>query len=188
MLFYYFLAGLFIIFLLATTIYAAVIGAPFAGTPKQGIRKSFKLIDLKPNEKVYDLGAGDGRVLIIAAKEFGVQSYGFELSFLLYLFAKINIFLSGVSKKAKVKWTNFFKEDLSGADVIFCWLTPKTLPKLEYKFKNELKTGTRVIVFSSPLNFWSVEKEFEVNFEGIKIFGISFIPTSKVKTFIYRKI
>jgi hypothetical protein len=71
MLFYYFLVGLFIIFLLVTTIYAAITGAPFAGTPKQCIRKSFELIDLKPDEKVYDLGAGDGRVLIIVAKEFG---------------------------------------------------------------------------------------------------------------------
>jgi hypothetical protein len=97
---------------------------------------------------------------------------------------KLIYFYQVFLKKQKLNG-EFFKEDLRGADVIFCWLTPKALPKLEYKFKNELKTGTRVIVFSSPLNFWPVEKEFEVNFEGIKFFGISIVPALKTATYTF---
>lgn len=176
-----------IIFVLFTHIYAGIIAAPFVSTPKNYIRKALEICQLREGEKIYDLGSGDGRVLIIAAKEFNAKAIGFELSYFLYLISKINIFLHGLSKKAKVKWSNFYEEDLSRADVIFCWLTPKAFPKLVNKFNQELKIGTRVITYSSPLGFWQPEREAEFQSEGIKIFGKTLIKPTKVKIFFYCK-
>lgn len=120
-----------------------------------------EISSLKPGEEFYDLGSGNGRVLIMAARNFGANVTGFELSFHHYLFSKINIFLHGCSKKAKVFWRNFYNEDLSGADAIFLWLTPRGNKKLEDKFEKELKTGARAMVYSSPLLFWKPEKIVE---------------------------
>lgn len=178
---------LIIIFILFTHIYAGIITAPFVFTPKNYIRKALEICQLKKGEKIYDLGSGDGRVLIIAAKEFNAEAVGFELSYFLYFISKINIFLHRLSKRAKVRWSNFYEEDLSLADVIFCWLTPKAFPKLANKFNQELKIGTRIITYSSPLGFWQPEREVEFQSEGIKIFGKTLIKPTKVKIFFYCK-
>ncbi len=136
---------------------AAVTGAPFLPTSKSIIRKALKAAGLKPGEKLYDLGFGDGRVLIIAEKEFGAEAIGYEYSKPLFFLSKINLFLNKV-KNAKVFREDFLRTDIKKADVIFMFLTPKAFPKLEDKFNRELKRGTRVIVFSSPLLFWTPEK------------------------------
>lgn len=187
MLFLFLIFSAIIIFLLATTIYAAIIAAPFVATPKEHIRKAFQICHLKPGEKFYDLGSGSGRALIIASQEFGAQAQGLELSYPLYLISRINIRLRGLSKQTKVKWSNFYNEDLSRADVIFCWLTPKAFQKLNLKFNRELKTGARVITFSSALGFWQPEQEIEVPLKGVKLFGKSLITPSRVKLFLYSK-
>jgi len=180
--------GLIIVgFLFITYIYPSVIAAPFVATPKNYIRRAFQVCNLKAGEKVYDLGSGDGRALIIAAKEFGAEAKGFELSYLLYLVSKAKILFRHLSKRAEVKWRNFYNEDLSQADVIFCWLTPRAFPKLAQKFNQELKTGTRVIAFSSPFGFWQSEQEIEFSSPGQKLFGKDIIKPSKVKLFFYSK-
>ncbi len=187
MFFIFLIFGAIIIFLLATTIYAAIIAAPFVATPKEHIRKAFQICNLKPGEKFYDLGSGNGRALIMASQEFGAQAQGLELSYPLYLISRINILLHGLSKQTKVKWSNFFNEDLSRADVIFCWLTPKAFQKLNQKFNQELKTGARVITFSSALGFWQPEQEIELALEGAKLFGKSLTRPSRIKLFLYFK-
>jgi cyclopropane fatty-acyl-phospholipid synthase-like methyltransferase len=142
------------LFFLATTFYAGFIAAPFVPSPGQIIKKALEISGLQPGEKFYDLGSGDGRALIAAVKYFGALARGFEISVPLCLFSRINIFLNGCSSKAEVFWRNFYNEDLSQADVVFCYLTPTALRKLENKFYKELKKGARLVVFStSPLKW-----------------------------------
>ena len=136
-----------------TTLKAAFTTSPFMPTPKRMIRKALKIAGLKPGEKFYDLGSGDGRALIIAEKEFKAFSTGIEYSRPLFIFSKINLFLHRI-KNAVVLRKDFLKTDLSKADVIFCFLNPKAFVKLEQKFKKEVKPGTRIITYSSPLGFW----------------------------------
>lgn len=155
------LAAVVAIISLVTTVYAGFMAAPFVPTPKKVIRRALEEIKLDKNELLYDLGSGNGRVIIMASKEFGVRSVGFELSFHHYLISKLNIFLNGCIRKATARWKNFLNEDLSEANVIFIWLTPKGNRKLEEKLNKELKPGTRVAVFSSPLNFWRPYKILE---------------------------
>ena len=93
-------------------------GAPFFPTPKSYITEALKIIDLKRGEIIYDLGAGTGRVLNIASREFGAKAIGFELSTLFYLIAILNIFVHRT--KAKIYRKDFYKENLSDAGAIFC--------------------------------------------------------------------
>jgi SAM-dependent methyltransferase len=144
---------LLFIFFSLSTIKAAIIGAPFVPTPKSIIRKALRLADLKPNEKLCDLGSGTGRVLITAAKEFGARVIGFEYSLPLFYLSKINLFLNKI-KNGVVYRKNFYEANISDADVVFLFLTPRAFRKLEDKFNKELKPGTRVVTFSSPLLFW----------------------------------
>ena len=132
-------------------------GTPFFPTSKNIIRKALKATHLKPGEKLYDLGCGNGRVLIIGAKEFGAKVIGFEYSLLLFYISKINLFINKV-KDSVVKKEDFFKLDIKDADVIYLFLTPRALKKLEEKIRREAKIGTRIITFSSPLPSLKPEK------------------------------
>ncbi len=158
-----------LVFFLGLEIYTAIIGAPFVSTPKKIIREAFKIAELKHGDKLYDLGCGNGRVLVIASKEFGAQAFGYEFSPLHYLLSKLNIYLNGCLKSAQVFWRNFYKVNIGNADVMFLWLTPKAFKKLDHKFKSELKKGTRIITYSSPLVFWKPKQIYETS-NGSKLF------------------
>ena len=154
-----------------SSIKASIIGAPFLPTSKKVIRKALKLADLKPGEKLYDLGSGTGKVLIVGAREFGADVMGMEYSTPLFILSRINLFIHRI-KNGKVYKKDFFKNDrkLNEADVIYLFLTPKAFPKLKDKFKKELKIGTRIVVYSSPLLFWQPVKSITIEKTKIKIF------------------
>ena len=120
----------------------------------------------------YDLGSGTGRELIVASKEFKLNSMGFELSPILFLISKLNLFLN--QTKSRVLMKNFYKADLSGADIIFCFLTSKTMKKLSPKFKKELKNGTKIISYCFKIPNWEPVKIINTDNPG--------------KVFIYEKI
>ncbi len=166
MIFYVIVPVYFLIFLIiligaleiGTEIYAGIIASPYMGTPKKKIRRALDLTSLKPGEHFYDLGSGDGRSLIMAVEEYQAKATGFELWHFLYLWSKISIFFHHCSHQAKVYWKNFYEVNISDADVVFCFLTPKAYPGLEKKFKKELKDGARVVIFSDSLNFWEPQQ------------------------------
>lgn len=138
------------------TIYSAAIGAPFLKTPKKAARQAFGAAGLKKGDKIFDLGAGDGKILIIAEKEFGAQGTGFELSPIFWLAAKINLFLNGC-KNSKINCRNFYKYNLGEADAIFCFLSAHAMEKLKSKFETELKPGTKIISYSFHLPGWQAQ-------------------------------
>jgi SAM-dependent methyltransferase len=123
--------------------------APFYPTPKAAIRAALKEVSLAPGELFYDLGAGTGKALVIAEKEFGAQATGFEISLIPYWIAKINLFLR--RSHAKLYAKNFFTQNLHDADVVFCFLAIRTMQKTENKLKAELKPGARIIIYAFPL-------------------------------------
>lgn len=139
-----------------TTYRARRSAAPYFPTPKGAIREALKAASLAPGEIFYDLGAGTGRALAIAEREFGARATGFELSFLFYCIAKINLFLRG--SKAKIILKDFWDVDLRDADVVFCFLAIRTMQKMEGKLKKELKPGAHIIVYAFPLPGMQPEK------------------------------
>jgi 16S rRNA A1518/A1519 N6-dimethyltransferase RsmA/KsgA/DIM1 with predicted DNA glycosylase/AP lyase activity len=125
-----------------TMVYHAIFYAPFVPTPHRVAEKMIKAAKIKKGEKVYDLGAGDGRLTILAEKE-GAAAKGFEISWFPYLVGKINILLR--KSEAKILKRNFLHEKLDEANCIFCYLWPNLMVKLQKKFEKELKRGTKII-------------------------------------------
>jgi len=141
------LSSLEVAILIAVTIPTlwALFSAPFVPTPMKVVRKMLKLAKIKEGEKIYDLGCGDGRLVHLASKEYKAEAIGFELSPLVFAIAK---FLQPFWRsKAKIKFRNFHRQDISDANIIVCYLMPNTLEKMLKKFQT-LKKGTRIISYA----------------------------------------
>ena len=151
--------ALIIIFVLLYFFWPMVKGAPWIPTRMKKVRQILSLAEIHPQEILYDLGCGDGRFIINAARKFGVKAVGIELNLFLYLWCQFAITILGLRRKVKIKYGNFFKRDLSDADVIICYLLPETNNKLEDKFLRELKPTARVISNSFVFNKLPVVNE-----------------------------
>jgi SAM-dependent methyltransferase len=138
------------------TLAALINGAPFVPTPYEAAEMMIKAANLQKGQKVYDIGCGDGRIVHLATKNHSVQGIGFEISPFVYFLARVRKLFW--KSKAKIKFKNFKHQNLSDADVIFCYLLPETLAKLEHKLSRELKKGAKVISYSFPVSPWT-EKE-----------------------------
>ena len=123
-------------------------GAPWVPTPMSMVHRMLKLADVGPQDTVYDLGCGDGRLIISAARDYGARAVGIELDLLRYLWCQLMISGFGLRRRVKVRFGNFFKEDLRDATVITSYLLEDTNKKLESKFGAELQPGTRVVAYS----------------------------------------
>jgi len=145
---------LFLLLVLGTFALGGWLAAPWVPLWKKDIRRMMRIAKVKPGEIVYDLGAGDGRIVIIAAKEFDAQAIGFEIATLPYFLAYIKIWLKGLRSKIKLKYRNFFNEDLSRADVICVFLTPQAMKKLKPKFETETKPGCRIVSYAFSIPGW----------------------------------
>ncbi|HCI04210.1 MAG: methyltransferase [Candidatus Peribacteraceae bacterium] len=140
------------------TIWAKV---PFVPTPKKTNLAMIEAAELKGNEVVYDLGSGDGRMLIRAKKKYpGIRATGYEIVPMVWFLGRIRkIFLRS---DVDLRFGDAFKADISDADCIFLYMTTNLMVKLGKKFDKELKPGTKVI--SHAFQFWDKTpiKEVEV--------------------------
>jgi len=132
-------------------------GVPWRPTAEGRIRKALHLAELKPGENIYDLGAGDGRVLILAAREFGVRGEGIEVGPIQVMIAGLRILLNGVSSQVHVRRDNFHQVDLREADVVFAYLTSDQAPRLQKQLEAQLKDGARVVTISFDFPNWQPE-------------------------------
>ncbi len=154
MLIFLFLAGVFLLIAALYILVPPFFGPPSVPTRHERIRKALQLAKLQPNETLYDLGAGDGRVLVIAAKEFGAQAVGVEIGPVQCAVSWINALRNGVKSKVKIEAGNFYHTDLSNADVVFAYLTSEQASRLQEKIKMELKKGARVVTISFDFPGW----------------------------------
>lgn len=134
---------LFLLAFCATAIVHIFFMIPYVPSEQKVVLKMVQLARIKKNDKVFDLGCGDGRLLITAEKKAGAQAIGFEIAPLMYLLSKLRVLFS--RSRAQVKFQSLFSAPLKSADVIFCYLFPNAMPRLAAKIKRECKKGTRVI-------------------------------------------
>ena len=120
-------------------------GAPYVPSSINTVRQMLDLADIKPDELVYDLGCGDGRIVVTAALRYHARAVGIELDPFRWLWCQILIRLLGLQDKVRILYGDFFIQDLSEADVVICYLLPETNKKLQDKLLRELKPGTRVV-------------------------------------------
>ena len=134
-------------FFIVWTIYSVITnftGAPFVPSTNKELKEVFDSVEFKKGSLVYDLGSGDGKVLRMLVKKYGVKGVGIELNPALFFYS---IFLTKLLKIKNLtfKRTNLFHESLEKADVVYVFLLIRTLEKLEGKIIKECKKGTMVI-------------------------------------------
>ena len=116
------------------------------------------LAELKPREVFYDLGAGDGRTVIMAAQEFGARAVGIELREDLAKKALQTVYQLGLQDRVTILHSNLFDVDISPADVVFLYLTTSANEKVKPKLEAELKPGARVVSHDYGIVGWKPVK------------------------------
>jgi len=139
---------------LVWVIVPAFFGAPPRPTSHDRIRKALKLVDLQPGETLYDLGAGDGRVLLIAAKEFEAKAVGIEIGPIQCAWIGLRVMASGYSETIRLRWGNYFTSELTPADVVFVYATSREILRLASHLEKQMKPGTRVVSISADFPEW----------------------------------
>ena len=150
----YGLSLLLFILILLWILVPALYGLPPVSTKPERIRKALQLANLQPNEVLYDLGAGDGRVLFIAARDFGAKAVGIEIGPIQCALIWLRVTAHGLGEQIKVRWENFYKANLSDADVVFVYATSKELIKLTSHLERHMKPGARLVSISADFSEW----------------------------------
>jgi SAM-dependent methyltransferase len=120
-------------------------GAQWVPTTMDTVNRMLTVAEVGPGDLVYDLGCGDGRIIVTAARRFGARAVGIEIDPLRYLWCQLVITVLGLRGRVEVIFGNFFTQDLSQADVVTCYLLQVTNEKLEAKLKDDLRPGARVV-------------------------------------------
>ena len=133
--------------------------APYLPTPREVVDAMLKLADVKANDVVYDLGSGDGRIVIAAAEQYAAHSVGIDLDPKLVEAAAANARQSKVEKLVEFRQQDLFKADISKATVVTLYLLPEVTRELRQKLLRELKPGTRIVSHSFDLGDWKPDKQ-----------------------------
>lgn len=152
------LALLFLFGLVILLLLPALSGQPWVPAAEKRIHRALELAELKPGEVLYDLGSGDGRVLIAAAREFGASTVGVELSPLLCMLAWFKVEIAGVGRHVRLHCGSYHNIDPGDADVVYIYLTSGNANRLSKKLAAELKPGARVVSVSAGLSGWQPDK------------------------------
>ncbi|HOV90655.1 MAG TPA: class I SAM-dependent methyltransferase [Syntrophorhabdaceae bacterium] len=131
---------------------------PFASTPHKVVKEMLKLADTGKDDVVYDLGSGDGRIVIAAARDFGAKGVGVELDSNLVTESRKNAQKEGIEKKIRFIEEDFFETDLKDATVVTLYLLPEINELLMPKLLKELKPGARIVSHMWGLGDWEPDK------------------------------
>lgn len=123
---------------------AFVTGAPFVPSTNPVSLSMIRLANIKKGKKIYDLGSGNGKLLFLAAQK-GAIAKGLEINPLLVVFSNIRSFFSPYRNLVHTSWSNFWSADLHDADIIFVYLLPWRMEKLEKKLVSDCRKGTVIV-------------------------------------------
>ena len=154
-----------------------VLGAGFAGcarvpgvevpdvrTPPEVVVEILRLAGVGPGDVVYDLGSGDGRIVIAAARDFGARGVGIELDPDLVAESARNARRAGVAERTRFLRQDIFDADISEATVVTMYLSPEVNLRLRPKLLSQLKPGSRIVSHDFPIGDWQPARV--VNFKG----------------------
>ena len=141
-------------------------------TPMPVVRAMLELADVGPEDVVYDLGSGDGRIVITAARDFGARGVGVEIDPALVTRAQANAREAGVEDRVEFRLGNMYEADVSPATVVTLFLHPEPNLKLRPKLRADLPPGARVVSYYWDMGDWPAEKVREVNRRSIFLWRI----------------
>lgn len=133
----------------------SVKGAPYVPTPEHVVLQMLELADVSSEDVVYDLGSGDGRIVIAAARDFGARGVGIEIDPELIKQARRNAEAAGVADRVEFRQGDLFEADLSDATVVTLYLWPDMNNRLRPKLKEDLDPGDRVVSHSFDIDGWT---------------------------------
>lgn len=145
-------------------------GAPWVPTRIKKAKKMLELADIQPDDLVYDLGCGDGRILILVARKYNAKAVGIEIDLIRYLWCQFLITILGLRKKVTVIRGDIFKQNFEDADIIFCYLLQSTNNRLESKLLRELSPSTKII--SNTFTFKKLELLSDETFKDYYLYQI----------------
>ncbi len=135
---------------------------PYVPTTEAAVQAMLKLAGVKKSDVVYDLGCGDGRIVIAAAKSFGARGVGIDINPVRISEAKENARTAGVEKLVRFEENDLFQADIREATVVTLFLLPHINLKLRPKLLQDLKPGTRIVSNTFDMDDWKAEKEVPV--------------------------
>ena len=139
------------------------VAGPYVPTPRMIVDEMLKLADIRSDDVVYDLGSGDGRLVITAAKRFGARGVGVELQTELVEMAGIGAKHEGVADRVKFVQGDLFQADIRPASVVMLYLLPRYVTRLVPRLRAELRPGTRIVSHDYPLAPWPPDKELSMD-------------------------
>jgi ribosomal protein L11 methylase PrmA len=140
----------------------------FVPTPEAVVEAMLQVAAVTKNDTVYDLGCGDGRIPVTAARKYGARGVCFDIDPQRIKEANENVAKNNVGNLVRVVEGDLFEQDLSGATVVTLYLLPSLNVKLMPKLMKELKPGTRIVSHAFDMGDWKPEKELDV--DGRKVY------------------
>jgi cyclopropane fatty-acyl-phospholipid synthase-like methyltransferase len=144
----------------------------YVPTPQDVVDAMLQLAHVTPNDVVYDLGSGDGRIPITAAQKYGARGVGIDIDPVRIQEARENAKLANVTEKVTFLNQDLFESNISDATVVTLYLLPSLNEKLMPKLKKELKPGTRVVSHAFSMGTWEPDEKREIGGRTIYLWRI----------------
>jgi hypothetical protein len=165
--------------------WSSIIGAGFQPTSRKLVKEMLDMAEVGSDDIVYDLGSGDGRIVIDAVKKYDAKAVGMEADPLRVFWSRLIIVLSGIRNRAKIVWGNFFNQNIGEATVVTLFLSDTANQKLKSKFQEELKPGTRIVSYVWKFNGWEPAKMDKTKEIYLYVIGQSNLSREKSHVYFY---
>jgi hypothetical protein len=147
---------------------------PYVPSPQSVVADMLRYADVGANDFLIDLGSGDGRIVLTAAKVFGARGFGVDIKEELVKRANEAAQQEGLADRVRFVKQDLFETDISQASVVTMYLLPDTVNMLKEKFLKELRPGTRIVSHDYPLTGWIPEKYVQMDLEDkVQISGVT---------------
>jgi SAM-dependent methyltransferase len=152
--------------------YGKGLDVPYVQTPPNVVTAMLRMAHVGANDVVVDLGCGDGRIIVAAAKEFGARGIGYDIDPDRISEARRNAARAGVTPRAQFVQKDLFDVRISEASVVTVFLLPAVLEKLRPRLLGDLAPGTRIVSHSFPLRNWKPDQRLEVEGRTLYLFTV----------------
>jgi protein-L-isoaspartate O-methyltransferase len=140
--------------------------APYYPTPHSVVERMLALGGLKPNERMFDLGSGDGRIVIMAAEKFKADATGVEFDDKLWQESMDTIRKKKLTSRARIIKGDLYKQDYSSANMLTVYLLPSSNEKIRPVLEKQLKPGTRIVSHDFEFAGWKPVKTEDISDDG----------------------
>ncbi len=160
-----------IVIVAVSIIWPLLLGAAWSPTSVRIVDRMLEMAQIVSEDVVYDLGSGDGRIVVEAARKYQAKGVGIEVDPLRVIWSIINVYLMRLNGSVRIVWGNIFHQDISDATIVTLFLWQRTNQKLKKKLLSELKPGTRVVSYIWTFDDWIPVSADEYNRVYLYIIG-----------------